>query len=244
MSQQHSRSSRCRGLFDDALQNYEEMTNITLTKHPLAEKLQNCHSSKSITDFFRDQVLEFGDIPGSDKILKLTINIASILCSLSATPTLGDATDLVRSRRSRDYSIPDTYSTVIPTRKSNTDWPRHPNCRACFTFFLCAHPSHIQVHQAAKGANTSHDELIAFFKSIEQLLKPLDVYAQIALTPAMEEMIVKIMAELLSILALMTKELKQGRSSEPVYVAILPQLSAMQKDSSRSFLGKRILGLP
>ena len=88
--------------------------------------------------------------------------------------------------------------------------------------FLCAYPSHIQFHQAAKGANASHDELVALFESIEQLLKPLDIYTQIPPTPAMEEMVVKIMAELLSILALTTKELKQGRSSESLLVDILP----------------------
>jgi len=88
--------------------------------------------------------------------------------------------------------------------------------------FLCAYPSHIQIHQAAKGVNASRDELVALFESIEQLLKPLEIYAQIPPTPAMEEMVVKIMAELLSVLALTTKELKQGRSSESLLVDILP----------------------
>ena len=222
MSQQQSRSSRVHGLFDAALQNYEETTNITLTKHPLAEKLHNCHSSKSITLFLRDRALEVGDFPGSDNVVKSITNIASILCALSATATLGDATDLVRSWRSWGYSISDAYSTVIPAYESNTDWPCHPKCRACFTLFLCAYPSHIQVHQAAKGVNTSHDELVTLFESIEQLLKPLEIYAQIPPTSAMEEMVVKIMAELLSILALTTKELKQGRSSESLLVDILP----------------------
>jgi hypothetical protein len=222
MNQQQPRSCRFHGLFDTALQNYEEMTHITLTKHPLAEKLNKCHSSKSITVFFRDRALEFGDFPGSDKVVKSITNIASILCSLSATATLGDDTDLVRSRRSRGHSISDTYSTVIPAGKSNTDWPRHPNCRACFTFFLCAYPSHIQIHQAAKEVNASHDELVALFESIEQLLRPLHIYAKIPPTPAMEEMVVKIMAELLSIFALMTKELKQGRSSVSLLVDISP----------------------
>ena len=98
MTQQQS--SRFHGLFDAALQSYEEMTNITLAKHPLAEKLNYCHSSESVTLFFRDRALEFGDFPGSDKVVKSITNIASILCSLSAAATLGNATDLVRSRRS------------------------------------------------------------------------------------------------------------------------------------------------
>jgi hypothetical protein len=100
MSQQQSRSSHFHQLFDAALQNYEETTNIILAKHPLAEKLNNCHSSESVTLFFRDRAQEFGTFPGSDKVVNSITNIASILCSLSAAVTLGDATDLVRSRRS------------------------------------------------------------------------------------------------------------------------------------------------
>ena len=95
MSQQ-SRSSRFRGLFDAALQNYEIITNITLNNHPLAEKLHNCHSTESITLFFRDRALEFGEFPGRDRMIKSITNIASILCTLSITAPLGDATDLVR----------------------------------------------------------------------------------------------------------------------------------------------------
>jgi hypothetical protein len=60
----------------------------------------------------------------------------------------------------------------------------------------------------------NYEELVDLLESIEHLLKPLDVYTQIPPTPAMDEMVVKIMAELLSTLALTTKELKQGRSSE------------------------------
>jgi hypothetical protein len=72
----------------------------------------------------------------------------------------------------------------------------------------------VQVHQAAKGVNASYDELVDFLESIEKLLKPLDLYTQIPPSPTMDEMVVKIMAELLSALALTTKELTQGRRSE------------------------------
>ena len=81
---------------------------------------------------------------------------------------------------------------------------------------------HIQIHQAAKGLKPDYDELVDLLQSIEHLLKPLDVYTQIPRTPAMDEMVVKIMAELLSTLALTTKELKQQRSSEFVLPDVLP----------------------
>ena len=134
MSQQ-SRSSRFRGLFDAALQNYETITNITLAKHPLIEKLHNCHSADSITFFFRDRALEIGGFPGSDEMIKSITNIASILCTLSATASLGDATNLVRPGCSWGCPTSNAYSTAITACDGDTDWPRHSNCRACFAFF-------------------------------------------------------------------------------------------------------------
>jgi hypothetical protein len=75
-------------------------------------------------------------------------------------------------------------------------------------------PSDICVNQAAQGVISSHDALVDLIESIGQFVIRLDIYTRIPLTPAMSEMIVKIMAALLSTVALATKELKQGRSSE------------------------------
>jgi hypothetical protein len=77
------------------------------------------------------------------------------------------------------------------------------------------------VFQAAKGSSDTYDGLLELLESIEHFLKRLDVYTKIPPTPAMDEMVVKIMAELLSTLALATKEVKQGRSSEFLLAAVL-----------------------
>jgi hypothetical protein len=78
------------------------------------------------------------------------------------------------------------------------------------------------VHQAANGAHTSYDALIDLLGSIEHVLSRLRIYTQISPTPALDELVVKIMVELLSILALATKEVKQGRPSESRLVDELP----------------------
>ena len=62
--------------------------------------------------------------------------------------------------------------------------------------------------------DTSYEALVDLLKSIEHFLSRICIYTQIPHTLAMDEVIVKIMAELLSALALATKELKQGRSGE------------------------------
>jgi len=70
--------------------------------------------------------------------------------------------------------------------------------------------------------NTNYDGLIDLLESIEHLLNPLGIYTQIPSTPAMDEIVVKIVVELLSTLALKTKELKQGRQREHVLADVLP----------------------
>jgi hypothetical protein len=66
----------------------------------------------------------------------------------------------------------------------------------------------------AKGVISSADALVELLESIKQFVDRLDIYIRIPLTPSMVEIVVKIMVELLSTLALVTKELQQRRSSE------------------------------
>jgi hypothetical protein len=72
----------------------------------------------------------------------------------------------------------------------------------------------IHVLQAAKGMNTNCDALVDMLESIERFLMRLDIYTHTPRTPALDEMVVKIIVELLSTLALVTKGLKQGRMSK------------------------------
>jgi hypothetical protein len=70
------------------------------------------------------------------------------------------------------------------------------------------------MYQAVKDVGASYDALVDLLESIEHFLSRLDIYTKISPTPAMAEMIVKIMVELLSTLALVTKQVKQKRPSE------------------------------
>jgi hypothetical protein len=56
--------------------------------------------------------------------------------------------------------------------------------------------------------------LIGIFVRIEGFFKRLESYTAVPPTAAMTDIIVKIMIEILSILAISTKEIRQGRSSE------------------------------
>src|SRR5579863_6308319 len=64
------------------------------------------------------------------------------------------------------------------------------------------------------GVISSYDPLVDLVESIGLFVIRLDIYTRIPLTPTQGEMVIKIMAALLSTLALATKELNQGRPSE------------------------------
>ena len=87
---------------------------------------------------------------------------------------------------------------------------------------ICRYPCDIEVDQVAKGVTSSWDALIELLESIEHFLSRLDIYTRIPRTPAMDEIVLKIIVELLSTLALATRELKQGRSSEPILADVSP----------------------
>ena len=60
--------------------------------------------------------------------------------------------------------------------------------------------------------------LIDIFVRIEGFFKRLESYTEVRPTEAMTDVIVKIMIQVLSILAITTKQIKQGRSSESLSI--------------------------
>lgn len=84
------------------------------------------------------------------------------------------------------------------------------------------------MHQAIKDVSASYETLVHLFGSIENFLSRLDIYTKIPPTQALTDILVKIMVELLSTLALATKEVKRGRLSElaPAGVILFAQRCA------------------
>jgi hypothetical protein len=115
------------------------------------------------------------------------------------------------------FDVSDAYSIVIPTGRCNTYWSLYSTRCMYFFFLLRAYLCDTQVSQAFKGVAADLDALIDLLETVEHFLKRLNIYTKVPPTPAMTEMIVKIMAELLSTLALATKQINQGRPSEFVY---------------------------
>ena len=62
--------------------------------------------------------------------------------------------------------------------------------------------------------NASYDALVDIFECIENFLRRLMIYTKIGPTPALTTVVVNIMVELLSVFALATAQIRQGRFSK------------------------------
>ena len=85
-------------------------------------------------------------------------------------------------------------------------------------FFLLTGRSYtytIHLRQAATGIRASYDALADLFECVTNFLKRFHIYTEkISLPHTMSDIVTKIMVEVLSVLALATKQIKQGRFSK------------------------------
>ena len=79
----------------------------------------------------------------------------------------------------------------------------------------------IQVFQAVNDVG-EHDLLVDLLVLIESFLKHLDIYTKIPRTAVMTDVVMKTLGELLFVLALATKLIKQGQPGELILTDVLP----------------------
>jgi hypothetical protein len=72
----------------------------------------------------------------------------------------------------------------------------------------------IYVSQAAKDVRASQDALVDIFGRIEMFFRRLEIYTEVRPTTGMMDVIIQIMVEVLFILGIATKEIKQSRISK------------------------------
>ena len=101
---------------------------------------------------------------------------------------------------------------------------------------ICGFLCDTQVNQLAKSKISNLDALVDWLESIENFIGRLSAYTDNTLPPAMVEIVVKIMGELISTLGLVTKKFrvrKRGESSL-VYVFLY---SVRRRQTQQSFEG-------
>jgi hypothetical protein len=77
-------------------------------------------------------------------------------------------------------------------------------------------PFDINGSQAAKDVGASRGKLIELFNRMEHFFQRLEIYTAVTPTMAMIDMVIEIMVEVLTILAIATKEVKRGRFSKSI----------------------------
>lgn len=97
----------------------------------------------------------------------------------------------------------------------------------------------ISTYQTAKGVTTSYDALEHLFGCLGSFLNRVRIYANTPLTPSMTDIIVKIMAELLSVLALSTTQIKQGRLSKSFVGHESPSVEPAAERFGKTLFGER-----
>ena len=121
----HSESAPFQQLFDSALQAYDRKTGITLFQHPLARRLQSCHSVQDVITLLHSQAQAFNDFQ-RDRIINSINATLSILTPLSATASLTDPFGLVRRVMPMECFTSLTVFFLADSYERNTGWSRYP----------------------------------------------------------------------------------------------------------------------
>jgi hypothetical protein len=234
--------SNFASIFNVALEKYNRKTKQDLAKHPLFPRLQSCDSPEAILTVLRENIPDFDQSENSDDGLTTWITpTVNVLYSFSAT--LGGVVGLVNISIFPYHIVQSNniYLSGIPASEHNLyrDWCSSPG--PCLSPFPCA-TYFDSLTQAAKDARASRDKLTDLFNCIERFFQRLDIYTGIAPTTAMTGIIVDIMVEVLTILAMATKEVKRGRLSKSSMCrfSILDLTdTSVQKSISESWWGIR-----
>ena len=222
-----SSSSSFLPIFTAALDTYDKTTKKKLLTNPLAAQLQSCDSSTTILSVLQDLAQQLDESRSSDQRLTNWLSpTVNVLFAFSAT--LGEGVGLV-GLESLSHENPgsDFHFSGIVACESDICWDRCPSFGEYFSRSHGADYCNNVIYQAAKDVDASQDVLVDLFSRMENFFKRLESYTEISPTPAMTSIIVKIMVEVLTILGIATKEMKQRRSSESmnVYHSFLTKIS-------------------
>ena len=229
MSQPASTSS-FQDIFNIALQDYENQTGTALLDHPLFEQLQECDSVGSITAILQEQAHIFSKFRGDDgRIIKSIKSSVDVLYTLSNSTVLGQSISLVCRIMFKIVHPFLIASNLQPFPPANAIFAGIAILLSVRLFVDHIYKLRdIRVLQAVKDVSASYDALVDLFASFENFLNRLRIYIEVPPVPALTNILVKIIVELLSTLALATKQVKQGRFSEFVLT-----VKTLQVDSKK-----------
>jgi len=231
--------SQFQVLFDAALWEYSQKTGKDITTDPLTDRILCCDSSDAVLSILQEQAHAFNQYRNGDWKVQLMRRLkptVDILFGLSTGGVFGEGIGLVRLSKSifalRKFII--LHPAETSTSESNICRSRTPTCRMYLCLLACLSTAVLKpkILKAATGVSTSYDALSELFECFEHYLGRLKVLTEFP--PAVREILVKIMVELLEVLALATQQIKQGRFSEFMLADTSQFLNMMQRNSQES----------
>ena len=217
-------------LISDALVDYAKITGIDLSRNPFAAAIERANSPGDILELLQGRETAFKNYrEGNRRLISCLSPAVNVIQAFSGI--LGEAVSLVSHTR---------HLVTLLTRPPQVPFPPAKALFVGIDVLLAVRPFNahsilfpfdIRGVQAANGVTSSYDALVDLFESLGHFLKRLEVYTRISPTPMMIDLIVKIMAELLSVLALATKQIKQGRFSKRAVGYTLLILNVSQRNS-------------
>ncbi|KAI0265416.1 hypothetical protein BC834DRAFT_1033181, partial [Gloeopeniophorella convolvens] len=169
-------------ILDRALEEYTTITGTNLALDPLASKLRDANSISRVIEVYEDQLHRFKRFRGSGKKGKV---ITALKPVVEVTLALSGAGGI----------LGDALGSAFPPAKA---------ILGAIGILL----------QAAKKVSASYDALVGLFESISNFLEHLKIYTDRphnSLAPRMSAILVKITVQMLSIFALATQQIRQGR---------------------------------
>ena len=213
-SSSSSTTTNFRLVLNAALEAYETKTKCKLLTHPLVAQLQSCDSPTAILAVLQDLIQQFDHRRRSDeRLASWLIPTVNVLYAFSST--LGQGVGLVSLNQVFFFNLLfDHHSSDILACKRGLLRYRCPSFGEHHLRYLSVGYHHTDISQTAKDVDSSQDILVDIFVRIESFFKRLESYTEVRPTATMTDVIVKILIEILSILGIATKQIKQGRSSE------------------------------
>jgi len=234
-----SSTSNVQLIIDAALDDYTKITGTDLSKTPFATAIEQSDSTEAIIQLLHEREKVFKEYrDGNRKLINSLIPAVRVIQAFSGIVVAP------AGQVSHTYHLV-TPLTVTPSDPLSTSkrvvyWHRYSPCCKFphYHYLLNRIPCDEWVCQAASGVTSSYDALLELFKCLGNFLKRMEVYTTIPPTPILADVVVKIMVELLSVLALASKQIKEGRFSTCNVTYITCRSMCPQGSSQESCLGK------
>ena len=202
-------------LIIDAFDDYAKQVGEDLINKSLAGALRACDSPNAVLELLQEKANAFKEYrDGDHKLIGCLKPVVQVVQGFSGV--IGTAISLVSPILR--FVVASNFTDLPPGAVSTCE------CNLCQRecsphgayplVFVTIHLPDLWKHQAATGVSASYDSLVDLFECLGNFLKRLEIYTAVPVTPLMTDIIVKIMVELLSVLALATKQVKQGRLSK------------------------------